>query len=291
MLKKFNSYTVDIFINGPLIFLVTVVDISGNSDEPLLNLTTLIFLWTRLDLVKSPDIMPLWWDINSLAPGKFELTFIWIISKLILVTGGWGISCEIAHRWMNFTDKSSLVQVMAWCHQATSHYLSQCRPRSMSPHGITRPQWVKLSGYVESGPRFSWLSSSLFVFSRFHVQHQFPTAPWGQKCLHRVPAGHAHPHSPQKWHATSLLCWGHHSQKPDVSYQWKVRHKHSVWPSFESRICVVYLMSVTAVLYSLLKFYCYVADVNTVSSFFSGCGKQAIVWTGDDQDLCNSACV
>ena len=39
-------------------------------------------------------------------------------------------------------DKSTLVQVMAWCRQATSHYLSQCWPRSMSPHGVTRPQWV-----------------------------------------------------------------------------------------------------------------------------------------------------
>ena len=41
-------------------------------------------------------------------------------------------------------DKSTLVQVMAWCRQATSHYLSQCWPRLMSPNGITRPQWVKL---------------------------------------------------------------------------------------------------------------------------------------------------
>ena len=40
-------------------------------------------------------------------------------------------------------DKSTLVQVMAWCRQATSHYLSQCWPRSMSPNGVTRPQWVK----------------------------------------------------------------------------------------------------------------------------------------------------
>ena len=31
---------------------------------------------------------------------------------------------------------------MAWCHQATSHYLTQCWPRSVSPHGIPRPQWV-----------------------------------------------------------------------------------------------------------------------------------------------------
>ena len=39
-------------------------------------------------------------------------------------------------------DKSILVQVMAWCHQATSHHLSQCWPRSVSPYRITRPQWV-----------------------------------------------------------------------------------------------------------------------------------------------------
>ena len=40
-------------------------------------------------------------------------------------------------------DKSTLVQIMAWCRQATSHYLGQCWPRSMSPNGVTRPQWVK----------------------------------------------------------------------------------------------------------------------------------------------------
>ena len=62
------------------------------------------------------------------------------------MTDGWGISCKIALRWMPLDltdDKSILVQVMAWCHQATSHYLSQCWPRSMSPYGATRPQWVK----------------------------------------------------------------------------------------------------------------------------------------------------
>ena len=32
---------------------------------------------------------------------------------------------------------------MAWCHQAKSHYLSQCWPRSLSSYGVTRPQWVK----------------------------------------------------------------------------------------------------------------------------------------------------
>ena len=31
---------------------------------------------------------------------------------------------------------------MAWCRQATSHYLSQCWPRSLSPYDVTRTQWV-----------------------------------------------------------------------------------------------------------------------------------------------------
>ena len=55
------------------------------------------------------------------------------------------ISSELALRWMSLhlTDgKSTLVQVMAWCRQATSHYLSQCWPRSLWPYGVTRPQWV-----------------------------------------------------------------------------------------------------------------------------------------------------
>ena len=50
---------------------------------------------------------------------------------------------------------------MAWCHQATSHYLSQCWHRSMSPYGVTRPQWVKagchiyvLVNYVNIGSAF-----------------------------------------------------------------------------------------------------------------------------------------
>ena len=40
-------------------------------------------------------------------------------------------------------DTSTLVQVMAWCHQATSHYLNQYWPRSLSPYDVIRPQWVK----------------------------------------------------------------------------------------------------------------------------------------------------
>ena len=83
---------------------------------------------------------------NSLAPGKFEWNFRYLISQIISLIDGWVISSELALRWMSLDltdDKSTLVQVMAWCRQATSHYLSQYWPRSLSPYGVTRPQWVK----------------------------------------------------------------------------------------------------------------------------------------------------
>ena len=54
-------------------------------------------------------------------------------------------SCETGLRWVwqNPTDdKSTLAQVTAWCPQATSHYLSHCWPRSMSPYDVTRSQWI-----------------------------------------------------------------------------------------------------------------------------------------------------
>ena len=82
---------------------------------------------------------------NSLAPGKFEWNLRHVILKQILVIDGWVISREIALIWISlvFTDdQSTLVRVMAWCRQATSHYLSQWWPWSLSPCGITRPQWV-----------------------------------------------------------------------------------------------------------------------------------------------------
>ena len=40
---------------------------------------------------------------------------------------------------------STLVQVMAWCHLAPSHNMSQWWPRYMTPYDITRQQWVNRS--------------------------------------------------------------------------------------------------------------------------------------------------
>ena len=38
-----------------------------------------------------------------------------------------------------FDDIAALVQVMAWCHQATSHYSGQCWFQSVEPYGGIRP--------------------------------------------------------------------------------------------------------------------------------------------------------
>ena len=88
-----------------------------------------------------------WLFFNSLAPGIFKWNFRYVIFKQIVMIDGRGISCEIALLWMSLDfidDQSTLVQVMAWCRQATNHYLSQCWPRSLSSYGVTRPQWVDL---------------------------------------------------------------------------------------------------------------------------------------------------
>ena len=79
---------------------------------------------------------------NSLWPGRFQWTFRWVLFKPITEIDGWDTCCEIALRRMSLDltdDKSTLVQVMAWCRQATSHYMSPGWPSFLSPYGVTRP--------------------------------------------------------------------------------------------------------------------------------------------------------
>ena len=67
------------------------------------------------------------------------------IFKLIMQNGSLGTRREIALSWMPQSlndEKSRLIQIMAWCRQAASHYLKQCWPRSMSPYAVIRPRWV-----------------------------------------------------------------------------------------------------------------------------------------------------
>ena len=79
--------------------------------------------------------------LNSLAPGGCSCNFNSIIFKPISLNS----SRSLAEKLMpqNLIDgKLTLVQVMAWCSQATNHYLSQCWPSSVLSYGVTSPQWV-----------------------------------------------------------------------------------------------------------------------------------------------------
>ena len=99
---------------------------------------------------------------NSLAPGRSECDPKNVIFNLVLLVGIFRSSHDNALRWMSqypTDDDSTLVQVMAWCRQATSHYLSQCWLSSLSPYGVARPQWVNLSAPDRYG---SNLKSKIF---------------------------------------------------------------------------------------------------------------------------------
>ena len=84
----------------------------------------------------------------------FKLVIFKLVPRLNILS----ISCEIVLRWtpQDLTDdKSILVQVMAWCRQATSYYLSQCWPRSLAPYGVTRPQWINKPRLRQNGHHFA----------------------------------------------------------------------------------------------------------------------------------------
>ena len=65
------------------------------------------------------------------------------LSQLILVIDSWIVDCETAVISMPLDwGESTLIQVMAWCRQATSHYLNQCCPSSVMPYGFTMSQRI-----------------------------------------------------------------------------------------------------------------------------------------------------
>ena len=73
--------------------------------------------------------------LNAILKMLFSILFYWLVSSDLFIIMP---SNEWPYWW-----KSTMVQVMAWCRQATSHYLSQCWLSSLSPYGVARPQWVK----------------------------------------------------------------------------------------------------------------------------------------------------
>ena len=103
--------------------------------------------------------VPCWvqWHLSALTHCPLGDVAV-VIFNHIIKNSNLGTCCEIVQQWVpqkltNVNEMLTLVQLMAWCHQATSHYLSQCWPRSMLPYGVARPQWANPCSAV-----------SLFVF-------------------------------------------------------------------------------------------------------------------------------
>ena len=105
------------------------------------------------------------------------------------------ISCEIALRWMPqdlIEYYSTLVQVMAWGHQATSHCLSQCWSRSISSYGITRSQGVKFSPCRWKKLIFKCKFLQAFLINDlwlFFLKSMWERRPWTSSQNGLVPSG------------------------------------------------------------------------------------------------------
>ena len=120
--------------------------------------------------------------VGSLANGRCHSNLERIIFKLIkvflrsyyrIVT--WAMALKLISDWVpqNLNnERSTLVAVMAWCRQATSYYLSQCCPRSMSPYHITRSPWVNSKGHHTTS--YTGLISS--QFSEIESQSKWPNS-------------------------------------------------------------------------------------------------------------------
>ena len=80
--------------------------------------------------------------------GRYGSNFKNVIFKVIQNNSNWGTWCEIALRGMpqnTVDDNSTLIQLMALCHQATNHDLSQYCPNLWHPmaslgHGVLTPR-------------------------------------------------------------------------------------------------------------------------------------------------------
>ena len=122
-------------------------------------------------------------NLNSLAPGRSECDSKNVIFNLVLLIGIFRSSHDNAVWWIpqDLTDdKSILVQVMAWCRQASSHYLSQCWPRSLSPYaslGHNELIWENKFGIL-------WTERSLeSCLSREMIWFEFCTiSGWTSRC-------------------------------------------------------------------------------------------------------------
>ena len=97
---------------------------------------------------------------------------------------------------------------MAWCRQATSHYLSQCWPRSMSPYDVTRQQRVNCVT--------SWCASTPYNML------------WGDVCRECMHINKSQKRCKSSTYSIAHHCGRRRSPPPPPHHP---HHHHCNWPS------------------------------------------------------------
>ena len=102
--------------------------------------------WAHVDSDLCCHMVSLGHDELTQWPKKGMCLKVWECDNQRCLGEGYHV-CKIVVSWMLEDlddDRSTMVQVMAWWCQATSHNLNQCWLYCMKPYSITRGQWVNL---------------------------------------------------------------------------------------------------------------------------------------------------
>ena len=115
---------------------------------------------------------------DSMALRRCDFNFIFEIFQYTKVIAILSISCEIILRWMSadsIDDKKALVQLVAWCHQATSQSIDQIGQFIWRLQGQQANEKTSLfrsdlfaTGFVE----LTWMAALLIVRNYFLLQRK-----------------------------------------------------------------------------------------------------------------------
>ena len=122
-------------------------------------------------------------DLSTSVPEKSGCGFNNGIFNLVLLIGIFRSSLRWIPRDLT-DDKSTLVQEMAWCRQATSHYLGHFfLPRSMSPYNDTWPQKIFVARvplwYRHFGDVFKYIFfNEIWIWDKISLKYNCNNLTW-----------------------------------------------------------------------------------------------------------------
>ena len=138
-----------------------------------------------------------------------------------LVNNILSLFCRITLKWMLqglHDDKSTLVQVIAWCRQATSHYLNQCLTKIFVNIRCHKVKWVKKMETTQ------WNLIALLSANSFEPVDAYMHAPVGRSSLVHKMACALIGTKPKPM----LLLWqSDPREQTSVKYQSDFKHFHS----------------------------------------------------------------